>query len=344
MGLAPAREVPSTLPFRAMPRSRHTFGLVLGLIAVALFGGSLPATRMAVAGLDPWFATAARALVAGIVGGGIVVFARLPFPRRHLGRLVAIAAALVVIFPGLMAVASVTVPASHGGIVLALLPLASTLGAVIFAGERPSLAFWLLTAIGAALVTAFALREGDVAIVVGDVFLVLGVLVCGSGYAIAAMLSRLIPGWQVISWTVVISLPLALPVTLILWPADVGAVPVSAWAGVAYGGVISQFVGYAIWNAALAAGGVARIGQLQLLQPFVTFLIAVPLLGEKVDLTMVGFAAAVVAVVALGRRAAVAGSPNPATSMSGTPPRSTVSARTNSSSAPLRQDCRSTDA
>ena len=289
-----------------MPRSRESLGLVFGLVAVVLFGGSLPATRIAVLDLDPWLVTAARALVAGIVGLSIVVVARVAFPRAYLGRLVAVAACLVIGFPAALALAVVTVPASHGSVVLALLPLATTLGAVVFAGERPSLRFWLLTLVGAALVAAFALRDGDVAIVVGDLFLVAGVLVCGSGYAIAAMLSRSLPGWQVITWAVVLSLPVALPATLILWPADAGAVPAAAWAGVAYGGIVSQFIAYAIWNAALASGGVARIGQLQLLQPFVTFLIAAPLLGERIDAATVFFAVAVAVVVALGRRAAVA--------------------------------------
>ena len=270
-----------------------------------MFGGSLPATRIAVLDLDPWFVTAARALVAGIVGLSIVGVARVAFPVAHLGRLVAIALCLVIGFPAALSLTVVTVPASHGSVVLALLPLATTLGAVIFAGERPSPRFWLLTLVGAGLVTAFALREGDVAIVIGDLFLVVGVLVCGSGYAIAATLSRILPGWQVITWAVVISLPVALPVTLFLWPADAGTVPVAAWAGIAYGGIVTQFIAYAIWNAALAWGGVARIGQLQLLQPFVTFLIAVPLLGERIDGATVAFAVAVAVVVALGRSAAV---------------------------------------
>lgn len=289
-----------------MPKSRESLGLLFGLVAVVLFGGSLPATRIAVLDLDPWLVTAARALVAGLAGLVIVAVARVPFPFAHTGRLVAVALCLVVGFPAAMAIAMVTVPASHGSVVLALLPLATTLGAVVFAGERPSPGFWLLTLIGAGLVAAFALREGDIAIVAGDAILVFGILVCGSGYAIAATLSRILPGWVVITWAVVMSLPLALPATLLLWPSDAGAVSADAWAGVAYGGIISQFVAYAIWNAALARGGVARIGQLQLLQPFVTFVIAAPLLGERIDAATAGFAIAVAIVVALGRRAAVA--------------------------------------
>ncbi|MBN9023512.1 MAG: DMT family transporter [Rhizobiales bacterium] len=288
-----------------MPRSRDSIGLLLGLAAVVLFGGSLPATRIAVLSLDPWFVTAARSLTAGLVGLAIVIAARLPFPRIHLGRLAAIAACLVIGFPAFLSLATVTVPASHGSVILALLPIATTIGAVLFAGERPSLAFWLITLLGAALVAVFALREGDVALVVGDLFLVVGVLVCGSGYAIAATLSRMIPGWQVITWAVVVSLPVSLPATILLWPVEAAGVPAAAWLGIAYGGIVSQFIAYAIWNAALAMGGVARIGQLQLLQPFVTFLIAMPLLGERIDALTVAFAVAVAAVVAAGRHAAV---------------------------------------
>jgi drug/metabolite transporter (DMT)-like permease len=292
-------------PARIMFRPNAPLGLLLGLAAVALFAGSLPATRIAVLSLDPWFVTAGRGLTAGVVGIAVLALDGSPFPRAHLGRLVAVAACLVVGFPAAMALAVVTVPASHGSVVMVLLPLATTLGAVVFAGERPSWQFWLLTLAGAGLVGAFALREGDVAVVVGDLYLAAGVLVCGAGYAIAAMLSRRLPGWQVISWAVVISLPVSLPATVLLWPDAAAAVPAAAWAGVAYGGVVSQFIAYAIWNAALALGGVARIGQLQLLQPFVTIAIAVPLLGETVDAATFAFAAAVAVVVALGRRAAI---------------------------------------
>ena len=119
-------------------------------------------------------------------------------------------------------------------------------------------------------------------------------------------MSRTIPGWQVIAWALLLSLPAALLATFLLWPADAAAVPWSAWAGLLYGGIMSQFVGYAAWNAALALGSVARVGQLQLLQPFFTFAIAALVLDERVDATMIAFAAAVVVVVALGRRAVIA--------------------------------------
>ncbi len=288
-----------------MPRSRQTIGFLLGLLAVTIFGGSLPSTRLSVAELDPLVVTVLRTTVAGVVAVTLLAIARPPFPRRNLGKIMAIALCTVVGFPVAIAFASVAVPASHGGIVLGLLPLATAIGAVLFAGERPSAWFWWLSLSGAALVTAFALRDTELSVALGDLLLIGAILLAGLGYALAADLSRRIAGWQVIAWTVVVSLPVAIPLSIVLWPADAGAVSAWAWGGVVFSGVVVLFIGYALWNVALAWGGVAKVGQIQLLQPFVTILIAVPLLGESVDATMVAFAVAVAIVVGLGQRAVV---------------------------------------
>ena len=288
-----------------MLRRRETIGLLLGLLAVAIFGGSLPATRAAVSGLDPWFVTAGRAAIGGIVAVALLLISRPALPRARLPTLALISLCLVIGFPAALAIASVRVPAAHGAVILGLLPLATTIAAVVLAGERPSPFFWLLSVLGGGLVAAFALRDGDIGLVTGDLYLGIAVALTGIGYTLSGMLSRELPGWQVIAWALVLSLAPALAGVVLLWPGDPGAVPLSAWAGLAYGGIMTQFVAYALWNGALALGGVARVGQLQLLQPFVTFAIAAVVLGEAIDGAMIGFAAAVVVVVALGRRAAV---------------------------------------
>jgi drug/metabolite transporter (DMT)-like permease len=288
-----------------MSRQHPAAGLLLGLFAVVIFGGSLPATRAAVAGLDPWFVTAGRAAIGGLVALLLVTLRRPPFPRHAFGTLGLIALTLVIGFPAALAIASVTVPAAHGGVILGLLPLATAIAAVVLAHERPSIFFWLLSLIGGGLVVAFALRDGNVALVTGDLYLGLAVTLTGIGYTLSGILARTLPGWQVIAFALLLSLPPALVACVFLWPADAAAVPLASWAGLAYGGIMTQFVGYAAWNAALALGGVARVGQLQLLQPFITFAIASVVLGETVDAAMIGFAVAVVVVVALGRRAAI---------------------------------------
>lgn len=288
-----------------------SLGLLLGLIGVVMFGGSLPATRAAVAGLDPWFTTLARATIGGALAFACLAVVRPPFPKAHVGRIALIAFCLVIGFPVMMAIASQTVPAAHGGVILGLLPLATAIAAVPIAGERPSAYFWFLSILGAALVATFALRDGDIAIVTGDVYLALSVVLTGIGYTLSGTLARIIAGWAVIAWALVLTLPVAVVGTIALWPPDVAAVPASAWLGLIYVGVFSQFVGFAFWNVALAMGGVARVGQLQLVQPFVTIGLAALMLGETVDAETIVFAIAIVVVVALGRRAAISQRPMP---------------------------------
>jgi drug/metabolite transporter (DMT)-like permease len=288
-----------------MRANKLLLGLVLGTLAVILFGASLPATRLAVFALDPWFVTCARGATAGIVAAFMLAVLRRPIPWPDLPRLALISLCLVIGFPGLMAVAMVTVPSAHGGVILGLLPMATAIAAVFVAGERPSPFFWAMSVLGAAFVVAFSMRDGAMLPVAGDILLFLSVAICGTGYAFAGTLSRRMPGWEVISWAVVLSVPLLLPLTLWLWPSDIESVPWRSWAGLLYVALISQYFGFWLWNSALAMGGVARIGQVQLLQTFATLTIAALLLGEVIDLRMLVFAFAVVAVVAMGLRARV---------------------------------------
>jgi drug/metabolite transporter (DMT)-like permease len=287
-------------------RANHPlFGLFLGTLAVILFAASLPTTRLAVFALDPWFVTAARGALAGLVAAAVLAILRRPIPWGDLPRLAIIALCLVIGFPGLMAIAMTSVPSAHGGVILGLLPIATAVAAVFVAGERPSPFFWAMSALGAALVVIFSMRDGALIPVVGDLVLFIAVAICGTGYAFSGTLSRRMPGWEVISWAVVISLPVLLPLTVFLWPDDVGSVAWPSWAGLLYLALVSQYLGFWLWNSALAIGGVARIGQVQLLQPFATLALAAILLGEAIDLRMLLFATAVVVVVALGLKARV---------------------------------------
>src|SRR5690606_920651 len=222
-------------------------GLVLGALAVTLFGASLPATRLAVAALDPWFVTTARGAGAGLLALTVLVALRRPIPWQELPRLVPIAACLVVGFPLLMAIAMTTVPSAHGGIVLGLLPMATAIAAVFLAGERPSLLFWAMSALGAALVIAFSLEGGALVPVAGDLLLFAAVAICGIGYALSGSLARTMPGWEVISWAVAISLPVLLPATIALWPD--GDMPAAwpSWAALAYLALVSQYLGFFLW-------------------------------------------------------------------------------------------------
>jgi drug/metabolite transporter (DMT)-like permease len=287
--------------------SRETVGLLLGFIGVVLFGGSLPFTRLAMQSLDPWFVTAARAALAGLLAGTVLLVLRRPLPdRATLARLAIVSLCLVAGFPGFTALALLSVGASHGGVVLGIMPLATALAAVALAGERPAPRFWLAAIVGAALVTGFALREGAGRLSPGDLLLAGAVVSAALGYALSGQLTRdLKSGWEVISWALVLALPVSAPLALVLAPAEPSSVSLASWIGLGYVAVLSQYVGFFAWNAGLAVGGIARVSQVQLLQTFVTLVLAATLNGERVDAVTWLVAALVVALVLIGRKAVI---------------------------------------
>jgi drug/metabolite transporter (DMT)-like permease len=287
-----------------MTTSQNKLGVLLGFIGMCLFAGTLPATRLAVTGFDPLFLTVARATIAGSAGLLVLMARRQRIPPRSLWpEIFAAALCTVVGFPLFAALAMMTVPAAHGGVVLGIVPLATAAAAAVLAHERPSVGFWVASAAGAIFVLIFMLRRNaGEALSAGDLFL-LGTVVSGAvGYTLSGRLAALMPGWVVISWQVVIFLPLATLATFAMWPADIASAPISAWAGLGYVGLVSQYIAFFVFNAAMAIGGIARVGQIMLLQPFMIVALAVPVNGERIDLETVVFAAAVVATVVIGQR------------------------------------------
>lgn len=287
-----------------MTNSKQTIGLALGFAGVVMFGGTLPATRLAVASIDPLFLTAARATIAGCAGIGLLMMLRRPPPPRPLwGQLFLAGLCTIAGFPVLMALAMVSVPAAHGGVVLGIMPLATAAAAALVADERPSLGFWMASVAGAGIVVVFVLSHSEArTLAIGDVFL-LGTVVAGAfGYALSGRLSIKIPGWEVISWQVVAFLPLSALATALLWPPSLTNVPWLAWAGLAYVSFVSQFSAFFVFNAAMALSGVARVGQLMLLQPFVIVALAAPVNGEPIELSTIAYATTVVATVIIGQR------------------------------------------
>lgn len=283
---------------------KENLGLLLGAVGVVVFGGTLPFTRVAVQGLDPWFVTAGRAAIAACLAGAVLLLLRRRLPTsKVLGRLTVVSLCLVIGFPGFTGFAMTSVEVSHGGVVLGILPLATAVLGVLISRERLPAAFWLAAVAGAAIVVAFALRDGVSGVSAGDAFLLGAVISAAIGYVLSGRLAREMPGWEVISWALVLALPVTLPLALVLWPDDVSSVPVRSWWGFAYVTLMSQYLGFFAWNAGLALGGVARVSQVQLLQTFVTLGIAALLNGERVDATTWICALLIVALVVVGTRA-----------------------------------------
>ncbi len=286
-----------------MTLARDRLGLLLGLAGVVIFGATLPMTRLAVADLSPWFVTFGRAALAGLVAAGVLLVMRRPLPSRpDLARLGLAALVLVGGFPGFTAFAMQLVPAAHGGVVLGILPLATAAVGAVLMRDRPPLLFWVSAVAGAVLVIAFSLRDGGGRLEWGDALLAAAVVAAAVGYVVSAQLAARMPGWEVISWIVVVSLPVTVPLTLLSAPTDPAAIAGRSWLAFLYLGLMSQYLGFFFWNAGLALGGVAHVSQVQLLQTFVTLGVAALVNGERVDAVTVLAALAVVAVVALGRR------------------------------------------
>jgi drug/metabolite transporter (DMT)-like permease len=274
-----------------------------GLLGVIIFSGSLPATRIAVGGFTPLFLTSARAVIAALLGAALLfAFQRARPSRGDVRSLAIVALGVVMGFPLLTALALQHMNSARSIVFIGLLPVATAVFGVLRGGERPRPAFWLFSILGASSIAVFALSHSGTAPLSGDLLMVAAILLCGLGYAEGAALSRRLGGWQVISWALVLASPLMTALAVATLPtawSDIGA---AAWLGLGYVSIFSMLVGFVFWYRGLARGGIAGVGQLQLLQPFFGLLLAGLLLREPVAWSMVAVTGLVVLCVAGAKR------------------------------------------
>jgi drug/metabolite transporter (DMT)-like permease len=282
--------------------SASRVGLGFGLLGVLAFSFTLPATRLAVAAFDPLAVGLGRAVVAAIPAALLLFLTKQSWPdRSQWKRLAVVVLGVIVGFPVFSAWAMQHTDASHGAVVVGILPLATAIAAFLRAGERPRSRFWFSSIAGSATVVAFALSSGRGGIGPADGSLLLAVALAALGYAEGGRLAREIGGWQVICWSLVLALPFLIgPVVWSVVRHGIEAPP-SAWGGFFYLSFVSAFLGFFAWYHGLALGGVARVGQLQLLQPFFTFIAAAVFLGERFDWKPVACAALVGFFILAGR-------------------------------------------
>lgn len=303
MRTAPALPLPPPTTTATPPAA-----YVYGGIGVLVFSMTLPMSRIAVAEIDPLLVGLGRAVLAA-VPAALLLWAtgsRRPTRTEWAGLVLAILG-IVIGWPLASTLAMRTVPASHGAIFNGLLPLSTAVFAAWRSGERPSAGFWACAIVGAAIVTGFAWRAGHGALQPGDGWLLLSVVLGGMGYAEGARVARTLGGWRTICWALVASAPL-LVVPVGMLAARMDTLPSTpALLAVAYLSFGSMFLGFFAWYHGLALGGIARVGQVQLLQPFLTVVIAALLIHEAVDAATYGCAVAVILVIAIGRRCAIGG-------------------------------------
>ena len=281
-------------------------GFLLGLLGVVIFAMTLPMTRLAVGDaaspqLPPAFVTAGRAGVAGVLSLLYLLAVRASWPGRAMAGALAVSAlGTVVGFPIGIALALREVEAMHAAVITGVLPLATALLGAWATGQRPSAGFWACAVAGCGLVLGFAAWQGSGRLTAADGWLLLAVGSAAVGYVAGARVSAVMPAQQVICWVLVGSLPFTIPAMLWWWPA--APVRASAWLGFGYAALFSMWLGFFAWYRGLALGGVVRVSQVQLLQPFLALLFAVPVLGERLDPATLVFSLAVIGVVFIGRR------------------------------------------
>ncbi len=283
-------------------------GLLWGFLGVLAFSFTLPLTRIAVSTLDPLFVGAGRALVAALLATVVLLVTRTRFPPRRLWpRILTVAAGVVVGFPFLTSFALQTAPASHGAVVIGLLPAATAAVAVLRARERPSRLFWAASLAGAVAVIGFTVVSsgGFGGLHVSDLLLLGAVVAAAVGYAEGGLLAREIGSWQVICWALVAAAPAMAALTGVSMAAHPPTAGIDGWLAFGYVSGVSMFLGFFAWYRGLAIGPIASVSQIQLVQPVLTIAWAALLLGEPLTLVTALGALAVVACAALAVRSRV---------------------------------------
>jgi len=283
----------------------------LGFLGVLAFSFTLPATRVAVEELDPVFVGIGREAIAAVLAGAILLAVRAPLPTRpQLFRLAIVASGVTIGWPIFTAFALRGLTSAHSAVIVGLLPAATAIVAVLRAGEHPSRGFWLASLAGLISVIAFAATQGA-GISTGDLQILIAVALAAIGYAEGGALSRELGGWRVICWAVFLSVPLTVPIGAVAAVTGDLHGGGDAWLGFAYVATISALLGFFPWYAGLARGGVAKIGQIQLLQPLLTLAWSALLLSEHIGAATIVASIAVLASVVATQRTRVTRSSRP---------------------------------
>lgn len=283
--------------------TKETKGMLIGFIGVAIFSLTLPFTRIAVQEMSPFYVSFGRGVIAGVCGALFLLLTKSPLPTKTQFKKLLITASCVVYgFPIFIALAMQTLPSAHSGIVLGIIPLAmSAMGAIRFR-EKPSVAYWITAVFGTLIVLIYSMIDGGGGLAFGDIWLLLAIVAAAIGYSEGGKLAEEIGAIKVISWAVAMTLPFNITATYVFANIALTDLSASVFLSFLYVSLFSAFFGFFFWYRGIALGGVARVGQVQLLQPFLTLIGAYFLLGEPITLLNIVFAIGVLVVVLIGRK------------------------------------------
>ncbi|MDL4839837.1 DMT family transporter [Aquibacillus rhizosphaerae] len=286
--------------------TKEKFGLLLGLVGIICFSLTLPTTSIAVEYFGTTVVGLGRTVVAAIIVALVLIVRKEKLPSlQQFKSLLIVAVGAVLGFPLLTSWAMESLPVSHGAVELALLPLATTGFAMLRAGEIPSLKFWFSSIIGSLAVVIYALHLGFGQLQFADLALLGAVIILGLSYAEGGRLSKELGSWQVIAWAIMIGAPFFIIPVLFSLSADMLNAPLYAWISFIYLAVVSQFLAYVAWYSGMAMGGIAKVSQIQYLQPFLMILFATLFLDENITLFTIVIALIVVFSVIVGKNAPV---------------------------------------
>jgi drug/metabolite transporter (DMT)-like permease len=278
-------------------------GFMYGLMAVIAFGFTLPISKLLLQYWNPFFIAFARSVLASIFAIIFLLIWEKHFPsKKQFLQLFIIALGVILGFPVFSTVAMETLPASHGAIMIGILPLTTSVFGTLLTKDKPSILFWISSIFGSGLVVLYALIEGNGSFYEGDFFLLIAIFVVSIGYALGARLAKEMNGWKVISWALVISLPYTLLVSLWYLPSNVISIPYSGYLYFLYLGMVSQLFAFFAWYKGLLLGGIARVSQVQLIQVFVTFFASSILLDEAISMLMIVFTILVLSTVWIAKQ------------------------------------------
>ena len=286
-----------------MNLSIETKGMLIGFVGISIFSLTLPFTQMAVYEMSPFFVAFARASIAGICALILLIFTKSKFPNKiQIRRLIIIVIGVIYGFPIFTSIAMKTLPSSHSGIVLGILPLAMSLFAAIKYKEKPSSSFWIISIFGTFIVISYTFMDNNGSLMIEDLWLLFAILFAAIGYSEGGKLAKEMGSIGVISWALVISLPINLFASYLFYEINYTSISFQAIISLTYVGLFSMFIGFFFWYKGIAIGGISRVGQVQLIQPFLTIVGAYFLTNEKITTLNILFAFMVLIVIIIGRK------------------------------------------
>ena len=286
-----------------MNLSNETKGMLIGVIGITMFSLTLPFTQMAVKELSPFFVAFSRATIAGFCALILMILGKYKLPTKNqIKRLIIIAIGIVYGFPIFTSMAMTTLPSSHSGIVLGILPLTMSVLAAIRYKEKASLAYWITSIIGASLVITYAFIDNNGFLIKEDLWLLFAILFVSVGYSEGGNLSKEMGSIAVVSWALVLTLPFNIIATYFFYETSFSSVSLQALISLSYVGLFSMYIGFFFWYKGIAIGGISRVGQVQLIQPFLTIVAAFFLTNEKITFLNILFALMVLVVIIIGRK------------------------------------------